>query len=66
MRWVEGQLKPNSRVIIVDDVVTQGSLVMKAIEKVREGGCQVVGVVAMVDREEGIIFTPIFKKSDFE
>jgi orotate phosphoribosyltransferase len=74
MKWVEGRLKPNSRVIIVDDVVTQGSSVMKAIEKVREIGCEVVGVVAIVGREEGcgerlrekgIRFMSIFKKSDF-
>jgi len=75
MRWIEGRLKPNSKVIIVDDVVTQGSSVIKAVEKVREIGCQVLGVVAIVDREEGcgerlrregISFMPIFKKSDFE
>ncbi|MEM3713060.1 MAG: orotate phosphoribosyltransferase [Thermoproteota archaeon] len=75
MRWIEGQLKLNSKVIIVDDVVTKGSSVMKAVEKVREIGCQVLGVVAIVDREEGcgerlrkegIRFTGIFKKSDFE
>jgi len=40
-------------VAIVDDVVTRGGSVFKAIEVVENIGCKVVKVVAIVDRHEG-------------
>jgi len=75
MKWIEGPLKPNSKVVVVDDVVTKGGCITKAIEKVKEIGCKVVKVITIVDREEGcgdglqsegIPYRSIFKKSDFE
>lgn len=50
---IEGHLKPGSRVAIVDDVVTAGGSVMKAIRAVEAEGCEVVKVLAIVDRHEG-------------
>ena len=50
---VEGGLKPGSRVVIVDDVITRGSSSVKAVEGVREMGCEVVLVLALVDRLQG-------------
>jgi orotate phosphoribosyltransferase len=50
---VEGNLRHGSRVVIVDDVVTKGGSGAKAIEAVREIGCEVVAVVALVDRLAG-------------
>lgn len=52
-KLVEGRLKPSSRVVIVDDVVTRGHSAMKAIEAVQAMGCKVVRVVALVDRLKG-------------
>lgn len=52
-RKIEGHLKQGSRVVIVDDVITTGASVFKAIEAVEEMGCEVVKVVALVDRHEG-------------
>lgn len=52
-KLIEGGLKPGSRVVIVDDVVTKGSSAIKAIRAVREKGCEVVVVVALVDRLVG-------------
>lgn len=49
---VEG-LKENSRVVIVEDVVTTGESVVKAVSAVEELGCKVVKIVALVDRHEG-------------
>src|SRR5262245_53881743 len=40
-KLVEGGLAPNSRVVIVDDVITSGGSSLKAFEAVREIGCQV-------------------------
>jgi orotate phosphoribosyltransferase len=49
-KLVEGGLKPGMRVAIVDDVFTQGKSALKAAEAVREMGCEVVVVLAVVDR----------------
>lgn len=50
---IEGHLKPGSRVAIVDDVITTGTSVFKAIEAVEAANCKVVKVIALVDRHEG-------------
>lgn len=53
--WLEGRknLKPGSRVVIVEDVVTSGGSSMKAIKRAEEEGLKVLGVVTLVDRQEG-------------
>ena len=53
MRQIEGHLKPGSRVAIVDDVLTTGGSVLKAIEAVEAAKCKVVKVIVLVDRGEG-------------
>jgi len=53
MRQIEGRLKEGSRVAIVDDVLTTGGSVLKAIEAVAAAKCQVVKVMVLVDRGEG-------------
>jgi orotate phosphoribosyltransferase len=50
---IEGRLDRDSRVVIVDDVITRGSSVVKAVEAVRAIGCEVVQVLAIVDRLRG-------------
>ena len=54
-QWLEGRknLPPGSRVVIVEDVTTTGGSSMKAVERAREEGLEVVGIVTLVDREEG-------------
>jgi orotate phosphoribosyltransferase len=53
-RWIEGpELEPGERCLIVEDVVTTGGSTLKAIERVREEGLQVAGVVSVLDRLEG-------------
>jgi orotate phosphoribosyltransferase len=49
----EPLLSPGRRVAIVDDVVTKGGSVLKAVDAVREKGCNVEVVVALVDRMAG-------------
>lgn len=53
--WLEGRknFKPGSRVVIVEDVVTSGGSSLKAIRRAEEEGLKVLGVVTLVDREEG-------------
>src|SRR5262249_40466892 len=49
-KLIEGKLERGAKVAIVEDVVTRGSSTLKAVEAVREVGCEVVLVVALVDR----------------
>ena len=50
---VEGHLKPGAKVAIVDDVITTGGSVLRAIEAVEADGCRVVKVVVVLDRQQG-------------
>jgi orotate phosphoribosyltransferase len=54
-QWLEGRknLPPGTRVIIVEDVVTTGGSSMKAVQRAEEEGLKVLGIVTLVDREEG-------------
>ena len=50
---IEGVLKKGERVAVVEDVVTTGSSSLKAVKACKEEGLEVIGVFAIVDREEG-------------
>ena len=54
-KLVEGDraLRPGIPVVILEDVITTGGSTLKAVEKLRAVGVDVVGVVALVDRLEG-------------
>ena len=53
-RWVEGPLLASGeRCLVVEDVVTTGGSTVKAIERIREEGLEVVGVVSVLDRQAG-------------
>jgi orotate phosphoribosyltransferase len=53
MRRIEGHLEPGAKVAILEDVLTTAGSVMKAIEAVEAVGCEVLKVIALVDRQEG-------------
>lgn len=52
-RQVEGCLEPGMKVAVLEDVITTGESALRAVKAVREAGATVVGVLAIVDREEG-------------
>jgi orotate phosphoribosyltransferase len=53
-RWIEGPpLEPGERCLVVEDVVTTGGSTVKAIERVRDEGFEVAGVLAILDRLAG-------------
>ncbi len=54
-QWLEGRknLPPGARVVIVEDVLTTGGSAIKAVERAREEGLRVIGIISLVDREEG-------------
>lgn len=43
---IEGELKPNAKVIVVEDLISTGGSSLKAVEAIRKNGCEVVGMVA--------------------
>ena len=53
IRWIEGDVQPGERVAIIDDVATTGGSTIKAIERARSEGLEVVKAVIFVDRQEG-------------
>lgn len=52
-RLVEGPFREGDRVAVIEDVITTGGSALRAAHAVREAGGVVVGVLALVDREEG-------------
>jgi orotate phosphoribosyltransferase len=72
-RALEGVLEAGDRVAVIEDVLTTGGAAIAAIEKVRAAGAQVIGLVAVLDREEGaaenlarleVPFTALFTTRD--
>jgi orotate phosphoribosyltransferase len=52
--WLEGpKLDPGTPCLVVEDVVTTGGSTIRAIERVRDEGLEVKGVVCVVDRLAG-------------
>jgi orotate phosphoribosyltransferase len=52
-KLIEGPFRPGDRVVIVEDVITTGSSALKAVAAVKEAGGSTMGVLALVDRQEG-------------
>lgn len=52
-RKIEGGLPPGAMVVVVDDTVTSGGSLLRAAEAVVAAEAQVLGMLALVDREEG-------------
>ncbi len=50
---IEGNFKPGDEVVVVEDVITSGGSAQRAIAAVEGAGGRVVGVLAVVDREQG-------------
>ena len=52
-RRIEGNLAAGDPVVVVEDVITTGHSALAAVAQVRQAGGHVLGVLAVVDREEG-------------
>ncbi|MHB1327224.1 MAG: orotate phosphoribosyltransferase [Gemmatimonadales bacterium] len=52
-RRVEGNFDRGDRVVIVEDVLTSGGSAIQAVEAVQAEGGTVLGVLVVVDREQG-------------
>jgi len=70
---IDGNFKPNSTVVLVEDVTTKGGSVMQAVRAVRAQGAAIKKIITIVDRQEGatdnlrkegLALVPIFTKAD--
>jgi orotate phosphoribosyltransferase len=52
-KLIEGPLRAGDRVAVVEDVITTGESALRAISALRNANAHVVGVLALIDREEG-------------
>jgi orotate phosphoribosyltransferase len=52
-RLIEGPFTPGDRVVIIEDVITTGASAIRAIDAVLAAEGRVLGVLAVVDRNEG-------------
>lgn len=43
---IEGELKPGMKVVVVEDLISTGGSSLKAVEAIRNNGCEVSGMVA--------------------
>lgn len=55
IKWVEGDIEPGTKVAVIDDSVTTGGSTIKAIQRARDEGLEVVCAAVLVDRQEGAI-----------
>ena len=52
-KQIEGALQAGERVLLVEDVVTTGGAALAAVDELCGVGAEVVGALAVVDREQG-------------
>ena len=52
-KLVEGPFRSGDRVVVIEDVITTGGSALRATESIRAAGGTILGVLALVDREEG-------------
>jgi orotate phosphoribosyltransferase len=52
-RKIDGNFRPNTNVVLFEDVTTRGGSVMAAVQAVRAQGATVKKVITIVDRLEG-------------
>lgn len=50
---IEGPFQPDDRVVVVEDVITTGKSALQAIDAVLHAGAKILGVLAVVNRNEG-------------
>jgi orotate phosphoribosyltransferase len=52
-RLIEGNFTTGDPVVVVEDVITSGESAARAVAAIEQAGGRVLGVLAVVDREEG-------------
>lgn len=44
---IEGKIKPNSKVIVIEDLISTGKSSLNAVKALREANCEVIGMLAI-------------------
>ncbi len=44
---IEGDLKPGQKVVVIEDLISTGGSSLKAVEAIRNSGCEVLGMMAI-------------------
>lgn len=44
---IEGNLKPSQKVVVIEDLISTGGSSLKAVEAIRNAGCEVIGMAAI-------------------
>jgi uridine monophosphate synthetase len=52
-RRIEGLFRPGERVVVIDDIITDGASKLEAIAPLEEAGLVVRDLVILIDREQG-------------
>jgi orotate phosphoribosyltransferase len=52
-RRIEGCYESGMSVVVIEDVITSGGSAREAVAALRDAGATILGVLALVDREEG-------------
>ena len=50
---VEGEVYAGDKVIVIEDVISTGSQGIRAADRLLQAGAQVLGILAVIDREQG-------------
>ena len=50
---IEGEFKEGDKVLVIDDIITDGASKIEAIEPLKEAGLVVTDVLVILDREQG-------------
>ncbi|MBP3715483.1 MAG: orotate phosphoribosyltransferase [Phocaeicola sp.] len=43
---IEGELRPGMKVVVIEDLISTGGSSLKAVDAIRNNGCEVIGMVA--------------------
>jgi orotate phosphoribosyltransferase len=52
-QYLEGPIREGDRAVVIEDVVTTGGSSLEAIQRLEDAGITVLGVIAIIDRQEG-------------
>jgi len=52
-KLIEGPFRDGDRVVVIEDVITTGGSALKAAAAIHAAGGAILGILALVDREEG-------------
>ena len=61
---IEGDLRPGSKVVVIEDLISTGGSSLKAVEAIRNAGCEVIGMVAIFSYEFPVA-TKAFKDANY-